>query len=204
MSNPSDWSHLYNNNNNNNNNNQTFYTTSTITSTAVTTTTAASPSGEATSMDSRLSPETGRVTKPARRRSRASRRTPTTLLNTDTSNFRAMVQQFTGGPSAMAFGSGNTTSGFSLTSSSDPSAGSSQQVPWQYSYQTHAPPPPQPPYMFSLNNMNPVNPVVGYGNMNNPNTVVPGMFGRADGGGGGSAPSYKEATNSNTSSSRLQ
>lgn len=50
-----------------------------------------------------LSPE-GRVSKPARRRSRASRRTPTTLLNTDTTNFRAMVQQFTGGPSA-PFGS---------------------------------------------------------------------------------------------------
>ncbi|KAJ4894274.1 VQ motif-containing protein 22 [Raphanus sativus] len=199
MANSNDWSHLYGNN-------QAFYTTSTITSTAVTTTTAASPSGEATSMDSRLSPETGRVTKPARRRSRASRRTPTTLLNTDTSNFRAMVQQFTGGPSAMAFGSGNTTSGFSLTSSSDPSAGSSQQVPWQYSYQPHAPPPPQQPYMFSLNNMNPV---VGYSNMNNPNmsnpnTVVSGVFGTADGGSGGSAPSYKEATNSNTSSSRLQ
>ncbi|XP_041009563.1 VQ motif-containing protein 22 [Juglans microcarpa x Juglans regia] len=47
----------------------------------------------------RLSPE-GRVSKPIRRRSRASRRTPTTLLNTDTTNFRAMVQQFTGGPSA--------------------------------------------------------------------------------------------------------
>ncbi|XP_057956636.1 uncharacterized protein LOC131149868 [Malania oleifera] len=40
----------------------------------------------------------GRVSKPVRRRSRASRRTPTTLLNTDTTNFRAMVQQFTGGP----------------------------------------------------------------------------------------------------------
>ncbi|KAL2316524.1 hypothetical protein Fmac_030400 [Flemingia macrophylla] len=46
-----------------------------------------------------LSPE-GRVSKPIRRRSRASRRTPTTLLNTDTTNFRAMVQQFTGAPSA--------------------------------------------------------------------------------------------------------
>ncbi|GAB4848190.1 hypothetical protein Ancab_002857 [Ancistrocladus abbreviatus] len=46
-----------------------------------------------------LNPE-GRVSKPIRRRSRASRRTPTTLLNTDTTNFRAMVQQFTGGPPA--------------------------------------------------------------------------------------------------------
>ncbi|KAF7124976.1 hypothetical protein RHSIM_Rhsim12G0015000 [Rhododendron simsii] len=42
----------------------------------------------------------GRGSKPIRRRSRASRRTPTTLLNTDTTNFRAMVQQFTGGPTA--------------------------------------------------------------------------------------------------------
>ncbi|KAK8711864.1 hypothetical protein V6N13_147124 [Hibiscus sabdariffa] len=62
-----------------------------------------------------LSPE-GRVGKPVRRRSRASRRTPTTLLNTDTTNFRAMVQQFTGGPSApFAAGSslpGGTSFGF--------------------------------------------------------------------------------------------
>ncbi|URE31507.1 VQ motif [Musa troglodytarum] len=41
----------------------------------------------------------GRVSKPVRRRSRASRRTPTTMLNTDTANFRSMVQQFTGIPS---------------------------------------------------------------------------------------------------------
>ncbi|CAA7030230.1 unnamed protein product [Microthlaspi erraticum] len=191
MANPNEWSSQFYNNN------QTFFTTSTTTSTAVTTTTTTT-TGEANSIDSRLSPETGRVTKPARRRSRASRRTPTTLLNTDTSNFRAMVQQFTGGPSAMAFGSGNTTSGFSLTSSSDPSAGSSQQAPWQYNFQPHAPPPPQRPYMFSLSN---VNPVVGYSNMNNPNTVVSGVFGTT----GGSAPSSsKEATNSNTPSSRLQ
>ncbi|EOA31512.1 hypothetical protein CARUB_v10014701mg [Capsella rubella] len=195
MANPNEWSQFYNTN-------QTYFTTSTTASTAVTTTTT---TGDTTSIDSRLSPETGRVTKPTRRRSRASRRTPTTLLNTDTSNFRAMVQQYTGGPSAMAFGSGNTTSGFSLTSSSDPSAGSSQHVPWQYNFQPHAPlQQPQRPYMFSLNN---VNPVVGYSsnNMNNPNTVVSGMFGTVDGSvGGGSAPSSKEVTNSNTSSSRLQ
>ncbi|KAF8691204.1 hypothetical protein HU200_040324 [Digitaria exilis] len=43
--------------------------------------------------------EGGRVGKPARRRSRASRRAPVTMLSTDTSNFRAMVQQFTGIPS---------------------------------------------------------------------------------------------------------
>ncbi|XP_041992948.1 VQ motif-containing protein 22-like [Salvia splendens] len=63
-----------NNNNNNNNNNS--------------------------NNNNNLIPEQGRVAKPARRRSRASRRTPTTLLNTDTANFRAMVQHFTGGPAA--------------------------------------------------------------------------------------------------------
>ncbi|KAK8507746.1 hypothetical protein V6N13_140492 [Hibiscus sabdariffa] len=55
----------------------------------------------------------GRVGKPARKRSRASRRTPTTLFNTDTTNFRAMVQQFTGGPT-FAPGSGGPTFGFSF------------------------------------------------------------------------------------------
>ncbi|KAI6673397.1 hypothetical protein NL676_001303 [Syzygium grande] len=56
-----------------------------------------------------LSPEGG-VAKPVRRRSRASRRTPTTVMNTDTTNFRALVQQFTGGPSA-PFGSGHGPGG---------------------------------------------------------------------------------------------
>ncbi|CAA7409003.1 unnamed protein product [Spirodela intermedia] len=56
-------------------------------STVITTTTAmAQPASE---------PRTGRA---ARRRSRASRKAPTTILNTDASNFRAMVQQFTGVP----------------------------------------------------------------------------------------------------------
>lgn len=74
----------------------------TIVTTTVTTPTPSIPSGSA----GHLSPE-GRVTKPVRRRSRASRRTPTTLLNTDTTNFRAMVQQFTGGPSAPFSASGS-------------------------------------------------------------------------------------------------
>ena len=41
----------------------------------------------------------GRVARPPRRRPRPSRRAPVTLLNTNTDNFRAMVQQFTGFPS---------------------------------------------------------------------------------------------------------
>ncbi|XVF81657.1 hypothetical protein PTKIN_Ptkin15bG0172900 [Pterospermum kingtungense] len=60
---------------------------------------AASSSGGGGGGGGHLSPE-GRVGKPVRRRTRASRRTPTTLLNTDTTNFRAMVQQFTGSPTA--------------------------------------------------------------------------------------------------------
>lgn len=38
------------------------------------------------------------VARSSKKRSRASRRAPTTVLNTDTSNFRAMVQEFTGIP----------------------------------------------------------------------------------------------------------
>ncbi|KAE8673055.1 hypothetical protein F3Y22_tig00111812pilonHSYRG00018 [Hibiscus syriacus] len=70
-------------------------------STVVTATVKPSAVGSvpACSSGGRLSLEGGRVGKPARKRSRASRRTPTTLLNTDTTNFRAMVQQFTGNPS---------------------------------------------------------------------------------------------------------
>ncbi|RZR84997.1 hypothetical protein BHM03_00011918 [Ensete ventricosum] len=42
----------------------------------------------------------GRVARPSsRRRPRISRRAPVTMLNTDTANFRALVQQFTGVPS---------------------------------------------------------------------------------------------------------
>ncbi|KAE9594284.1 hypothetical protein Lal_00001214 [Lupinus albus] len=45
------------------------------------------------------------VSKPIRRRSRASKRTPTTLLNANTTNFRALVQQFTGCPSTTTMSS---------------------------------------------------------------------------------------------------
>jgi len=56
------------------------------------------PSSESNSISScQLTPK-GNVSKPIRRRSRASKRTPTTLLNANTTNFRALVQQFTGCP----------------------------------------------------------------------------------------------------------
>ena len=110
-----------------------------------------------------LSPE-GRVAKPIRRRSRASRRTPTTLLNTDTTNFRAMVQQFTGGPSA-PFASGSqihaTNFGYAVgvhrqgQHVNHPSPvmmppGYHLQYQQQQQFQQQSQPPP--PYMFSLRN----------------------------------------------------
>lgn len=76
------------------------FSEATVVSTTMNSATATANLGQTPAQQ--LGPE-GRVTKPARRRTRASRRTPTTLLNTDTTNFRAMVQQFTGGPST-AFG----------------------------------------------------------------------------------------------------
>ncbi|KAK2969344.1 hypothetical protein RJ640_027586 [Escallonia rubra] len=93
---------------------------------------------------SHLNPE-GRVSKPVRRRSRASRRTPTTLLSTDTTNFRAMVQQFTGGPSAANFNFGVGTRQQVVTPSSArvPTAGynvqfqQAQQGLYQQQQQLH-------------------------------------------------------------------
>ncbi|KAL3344771.1 hypothetical protein AABB24_023954 [Solanum stoloniferum] len=51
-----------------------------------------------------LSPKNSTIKKsPIRRRSRASKKTPTTHLNADASNFRALVQQFTGCHTANTF-----------------------------------------------------------------------------------------------------
>ncbi|CAN6457288.1 unnamed protein product [Victoria cruziana] len=63
---------------------------------------ATTNSGAAMNASSHLAAE-GRVAKAPRKRTRMSKRAPITLLNTDTHNFRAMVQQFTGGPSAHLF-----------------------------------------------------------------------------------------------------
>lgn len=52
--------------------------------------------------------------KPMRRRSRASKRTPTTVLQANTSNFRSLVQQFTGCPStSISFNKGPVNLNFS-------------------------------------------------------------------------------------------
>ncbi|KAL4310159.1 hypothetical protein GQ457_01G045750 [Hibiscus cannabinus] len=49
----------------------------------------------ATNSADHLAPK-DRISKPIRRRSRASKTTPITLLNADAKNFRSLVQQFTG------------------------------------------------------------------------------------------------------------
>jgi hypothetical protein len=54
------------------------------------------PSGQA---DAPAAPPVPAPSRGSRKRTRASRRAPTTVLTTDTSNFRAMVQEFTGIPS---------------------------------------------------------------------------------------------------------
>ncbi|XP_078161492.1 uncharacterized protein LOC144556879 [Carex rostrata] len=106
----------------------------------------------------------GRIGKSPRRRSRASRRAPVTLLNTDTSNFRAMVQQFTGIPSSSSSsgaytggisGSGGPTISFSAPNINTmrPSGGGGgggggvmsfggggQPQQYQYQYQSRQPP----------------------------------------------------------------
>lgn len=81
--------------------------TSTIVTTSFTTNNTSSPNNStslgSTDVNVHLNPQG----KPIRRRSRASRRTPTTLLNASTTNFRSLVQQFTGchNTKASSFGS---------------------------------------------------------------------------------------------------
>ncbi|KAL2458278.1 VQ motif-containing protein motif-containing protein 22-like [Forsythia ovata] len=102
MSNSTDWMHIYQHNLSGQSQNTPSFNGSVSESVTVSATagaTAAQQSNLSPSY-SNLNMEGGRVSRPMRRRSRASRRTPITLLNTDTSNFRAMVQQFTGGPSS--------------------------------------------------------------------------------------------------------
>jgi hypothetical protein len=139
-----------------------------ITSTTMDTASISNPMGSGNpSSSGHLSPE-GRVAKPIRRRSRASRRTPTTLLNTDTTNFRAMVQQFTGGPSA-PFATGSqinaTNFGYAVGVHRQGHHGNhpspvmmppgyhlQYQQQQQQQFQQQSQPPPS--YMFSLRNSN--------------------------------------------------
>nr|DAD44015.1 TPA_asm: hypothetical protein HUJ06_002245 [Nelumbo nucifera] len=107
MSNPSDWMRFYQRNfagqgvppaMSDQVSDATAVTTTATSVSTVTQNPTGSSNSSTNSSTMALNPE-GRVSRPNRRRSRASRRAPTTLLNTDTTNFRAMVQQFTGIPS---------------------------------------------------------------------------------------------------------
>jgi len=66
--------------------------------TPVTTTELRPPQSAGLGNSASLSVNSGGTAMVGKKRSRASRRAPTTLLNTDPSNFRAMVQRFTGIP----------------------------------------------------------------------------------------------------------
>ncbi|XP_010444495.1 PREDICTED: GATA zinc finger domain-containing protein 11-like isoform X2 [Camelina sativa] len=72
------------------------------------------------------------TTRNPKKRSRVSRRAPTTVLTTDTSNFRAMVQEFTGNPSTPFTGLSSSSpyprSRFDLFGSSSSSSSSSRPL----------------------------------------------------------------------------
>ncbi|XP_022762605.1 uncharacterized protein LOC111308518 [Durio zibethinus] len=73
----------------------------------------------------RLTPK-GSSPKPIRKRSRASKKTPTTLLNANASNFRALVQQFTGCPSTpLSLGNGRGPINLNFTLGSERNQSSS-------------------------------------------------------------------------------
>lgn len=109
-----------------------------------TTTTITTADNSSTTAGGHLSPQAAR---PVRRRSRASRRTPTTLLNASATNFRSLVQQFTGcqaaasssfvppgrGPVNLNFGRTNERNDLTTNSVVAPSA-------FVYNYNQHMPP----------------------------------------------------------------
>ncbi|XP_022871120.1 VQ motif-containing protein 22-like [Olea europaea var. sylvestris] len=102
MSNSTDWMHFYQHNFSGQPQNIPSFSGSVSESVTPATTTWATEVAQSNSSPSysNLNMDGGRAARPLRRRPRASRRSPVVLLNTNTSNFRAMVQQFTGGPSS--------------------------------------------------------------------------------------------------------
>lgn len=115
-------------------------------SSVVTTVTTTSPPSSAvtpsTQQPSQQSGSGGRGARPVRRRTRASRRAPTTLLNTDTTNFRAMVHQFTGAPPGVVPSSQFPTSFYMPGAGSGTSLMDFSQLPLQQQQQQ------QPQHIF--------------------------------------------------------
>ncbi|KAL7116708.1 hypothetical protein ACP275_03G021300 [Erythranthe tilingii] len=79
-----------------------FGNTSSSSSLSIPTSTAAAQGPSSTAADGHAgrAPPQASVPKNPKKRTRASRRAPTTVLTTDTTNFRQMVQEFTGIPAA--------------------------------------------------------------------------------------------------------
>ncbi|KAF8091206.1 hypothetical protein N665_0451s0019 [Sinapis alba] len=71
------------------------------------------------------------TTRNLKKRSRVSRRAPTTVLTTDTSNFRAMVQEFTGNPSTPFIGLSSSSFPRSRFDLFGPSPSSSSSLPFK-------------------------------------------------------------------------
>ncbi|GLT32806.1 hypothetical protein SLA2020_074460 [Shorea laevis] len=101
--------------------------------------------------DGNLSPGSSSPVKSTRRRSRASKKAPTTLLNANAGNFRALVQQFTGCPSRdlsrrgainLNFAQGNDAS---AQSQSNVSASTMATFGTNYYFQQPGQPQPWPP-----------------------------------------------------------
>ncbi|XP_050234006.1 VQ motif-containing protein 22-like [Mercurialis annua] len=87
-----------------------------------------------TNTSSQLTPK-GTVSKPIRRRSRVSKKTPITLLNANASNFRSLVQQFTGYSSSRSCGSqkGPINLNFQLGSAQNHSFQTTKMAPYSTS-----------------------------------------------------------------------
>ncbi|KAJ0234296.1 hypothetical protein HA466_0273420 [Hirschfeldia incana] len=92
------------------------------------------------------------TTRIPKKRSRVSRRAPTTVLTTDTSNFRAMVQEFTGNPSNPFTGLSSSSSSpfprsrFDLFGPSSPSSSSRPLKPFPHKFTS--PPPTSHRYLI--------------------------------------------------------
>ncbi|ONI11608.1 hypothetical protein PRUPE_4G116000 [Prunus persica] len=108
------------------------------TSTTLVTESNGSPSSSHTGGGGQLTP-TRSVSKPIRRRSRVSKKTPITLLNANANNFRALVQQFTGcATSSSPISFGNQRGPINLSFGSNNNVTSSVMAPFgnhNYSYQ---------------------------------------------------------------------
>ncbi|KAJ0236497.1 VQ domain-containing protein [Hirschfeldia incana] len=111
------------------------------------------------------------TTRNLKKRSRVSRRAPTTVLTTDTSNFRAMVQEFTGSPSNPFTGLSSSSSPFprSRFDLFGPSSSSRPLKPFPHKLipplsstnHTYLNPPTDyhQSHLFNTNSQNPANPL---------------------------------------------